>query len=232
VTQPALGIARTQVRVLTLRFDESDLAGLGTRHLAYGLLVTWAVGLGRYWDHPDPYLVQSLGLGSLLVMAGLGLLLFGLLWPLRPERWRLLHLYTFLSLTSLPALLYAIPVERFMSLELARTVNVGFLAMVAFWRVAMLGRYLSRWAGLSGWVLVCALLLPLALVVTLLTALNLERAVFDVMAGLRDDHTGSDAAYATLFGITFWSVMAAPALVLAYGVAVWRRWRRPRLPAS
>ena len=64
----APGLARTQLRILTLRFTRDDLEGLGTRHLVYGLLVTWAVGIGRYWDHPDPYMLQSLGLGSLAGM--------------------------------------------------------------------------------------------------------------------------------------------------------------------
>ena len=105
-------IARDQLRVLTLQFTRDDLAGLGPRHLVYGLAMTWAVGLGRYWDHPLPYAFQALGLGSPAVMAALGLLIYAVLWPLRPARWSLLHLYTFLSLTSLPALLYAIPVER------------------------------------------------------------------------------------------------------------------------
>ena len=217
---------------LTLRFTESDLSRLGPRHLAYGFLVTWVVGLGRYWDHPDPYLVQAIGVGSLLVMGGLGLLLYGLLWPLRPARWSLLHLYTFLSLTALPALLYAIPVERFLSLGTARSANVWLLATVALWRVAMLGRYLARRTDISGGLLFLALLLPLALVVLVLTALNLEQAVFNIMAGVREEEgTADDSAYQILFLISAASIMSAPVLLLAYGIAIWRRWR-PRREAA
>ncbi len=228
----SIGIVRAQVRVLSLRFDAADLARLDHRHLVYGLLVTWAVGLGRYWDHPDPYLVQALGVGSLLVMGALGLFLYGILWPLRPAGWSLMHLYTFLSLTALPALLYAIPVERFLSLGAARNANVWFLATVAIWRVAMLGRYLSQRTGLSGGVLVAALLLPLALVVVTLTILNLEQAVFSVMAGLREEEgTANDSAYGFLFLLSTGCFFASPLLLLVYGGAVWHRWRPARSAA-
>jgi hypothetical protein len=220
-------IARDQLRVLTLQFTRDDLAGLGPRHLVYGLAITWAVGLGRYWDHPLPYAFQALGLGSPAVMAALGLLIYAVLWPLRPARWSLLHLYTFLSLTSLPALLYAIPVERFLTLHEARMVNLWFLLAVASWRVAMLGRYLSRWAGLSSWQLGVALLLPISLVVTGLTHLNLEQAVIRVMAGIRQPGTSNDTAYLLIIAATVLFSKAAPALLLAYGFAVWRRWRTP-----
>ena len=55
----------------------------------------------------------------------------------------------FVTLTSLPALLYAIPVEKFMALEYAQTANVLFLAVVASWRVALLIVFLKRAAGLT-----------------------------------------------------------------------------------
>lgn len=225
-TRPTDSIARTQLRVLSLRFDRADLEQLGWRHLVYGLLVSWAAGLGRYWDHPDPYLIQAIGLGSLAVMFALVSFLYLVLLPLRPERWSFVHLLTFLSLTALPALLYAIPVERGMDLASARAVNAWFLGIVAVWRVAMLARYLSVWTGLSGSVLAAALLLPLALVVVALTMLNLEKAVFDVMAGLREDGSPGDVAYLVLFLLTTGSFVLSPILALLYGFAVWRRVKR------
>ena len=48
--------------------------------------------------------------------------------PLRPRNWSFIGVLIFVTLTSLPALLYAIPVEKFMSLENAQTANVIFLA--------------------------------------------------------------------------------------------------------
>jgi hypothetical protein len=218
--------------VLSFRLSADDLLHFDRRHLIYGLLVTWAVGLGRYWDHPDPYLVQSLGLGSLLVLGGLGLLLYIALLPLRPAGWSLLNLYTFLSLTALPAVLYAIPVERFLSAEAARSANFWFLAVVAIWRVSMLGRYLACRTDLSGGVLTAALLLPLALIVVILTLLNLEKAVFDFMGGVRDsERTPNDEAYELLFLLSFYSFLASPVLAITYGVAVWKRYQARRAAA-
>ncbi len=221
------GVAATQWRILSLRFTETDLERLDTRHLVFGLLATWAVGIGRYWDHPQPYLLQSLGLGSLAVMGCLAVFLYLILLPLKPERWSFVHLLTFVTLTALPAILYAIPVERFMSLADARAANVWALALVALWRVVALGRYLREWTDLSGPLLIASLLLPLALVVATLTLLNLEQAVFNIMSGLQEEGTASDSAYQLLFFLSMASYFASPFLVFVYGVAVWTR-RRDR----
>lgn len=221
-----IGILEAQWRVLSFRFTADDLDCLDGRHLVYGLLVTWAVGIGRYWDHPDPYLLQSFGLGSLPILLALALFLWAVLLPLRPANWSLVNLLTFLSLTALPALLYAVPVERFVSLSTASRLNVAFLATVAAWRVALLARYLARRTDLSHGLLVLALGLPLALVVAVLTMLNLEQAVFSVMAGLRDDEgTAADGAYHALFILSTFAVLASPLLLIAYGFAVVRRRR-------
>jgi hypothetical protein len=215
-TDRAIDVARLQARILSLRFSRADLFRLETRHLVFGLAVTWLVGLGRYWDH-------------LVILAVLGLVLWALILPLRPVHWSLAHLYAFLSLTALPGLLYAIPVERFMTLEAARTANVWFLAVVAAWRVLLLGLYLRRYGGLAIPMLAVALLLPVALIISALTFLNLEKAVFDLMSGLREDGTANDAAYAVLTALTLLSVAAAPILILSYAVAVYRGARARRL---
>src|SRR4029453_14039750 len=103
-------------------------------------------------------------------------LLWLLIWPLRPKAWSYYNVLTFVSLTSPPAILYAIPVEQLINLDTARTLNVWFLAIVASWRVALLIFYLKRHAQLRPFSIAIAALLPLTLIVTTLTALNLERA--------------------------------------------------------
>jgi len=223
IPDSTLGILSAQLRVLSLRFTAHDLARLGPRHLVYGLLVTWAVGIGRYWDHPHPYLLQSLGLGSLAVLCGLALLLYVLLLPLHPARWSLTNLVTFVSLAALPALLYAIPIERFLSLDHARAVNFWFLALVALWRVLLLGRYLGQWTDLSRSQLVAALLLPLALIIVVLTVLNLEQAVFEIMSSLHAEETAGDSAYAFLNLLSAVSILALPILATIYAFAIWNR---------
>lgn len=221
--QPVLA---TFVRVLTLRFRASDLEGLGRPHLVAGLVCTWLAGIGRFWDNPRASLLQTLGLGSVVYVFVLSAFLWLLIKPLRPERWSYVHLLTFVTLTAPPAFLYAVPVERWVSLSTARSVNVWFLAIVALWRVVIYGLYLRRWAGLRVLGLIPALLLPLCLVVTALSVLNLDHAVFDIMAGLRGPGTPDDDAYAVLILITLLSFYLVPVLLILYFVEIVRARRR------
>ena len=117
-------------------------------HLAFALVLVWLAGIGRYWDHPNPAPLQRLGLGSVVYVFALSLLLWLIARPLATAELRYVHLLSVVCLTAPLAFLYAIPVERFLTLEAARSVNVGFLAVVASWRVAIYTLYLRRWAGL------------------------------------------------------------------------------------
>lgn len=111
-----------------------------------------------------------------------------------------------------------------MSLENAQMANVWFLAIVAIWRVALLLRYLTKVAKLSGLCVVVATLLPLTLIVSLLAALNLEHVVFNLMAGLENhEKSANDSAYFVLLVITYFSVMASPILLVMYGWFVYKR---------
>src|SRR6185503_738699 len=107
--------------------------------------------------------------------------------PLRPRNWSYKNVLLFLTLTSPPALLYAIPVEKFMTLPNARTANVWFLALVALWRVALLIRFLLRTGGLSWGATIVATLLPITVIIFVIASLNLEHVVFSLMGGLRDE---------------------------------------------
>ena len=114
-----------------------------------------------------------------------------------------------------------------MTLEAAQTTNVWFLAVVALWRVALLVRYLNSVAGLSGGAIVVATLMPLTLIVSSLTALNLEHVVFRIMAGLEDhEKSANDMAYGILFLITFFSLYTFPFLLVAYLFLVFKIRRR------
>lgn len=203
--------------LLLFRPVDLDLDRYQSQYLGWGLLITWLAGVGRYWDHPSASLPQYMGLGSIAYVFVLALLIWGVAAPLKPKRWTYVHVLVFVMMTSLPALLYAIPVERFMSLPSAQLTNMLFLAIVAAWRVAMLLRFLITSAGLSAAATFVAGLLPLALIVTLLTFLNLERAVFDIMGGLREQ-TQYDAAYGVLVMITVVAWLASPVLLIAYAV--------------
>ena len=192
-------------------------------YLAFGICFSWLCGIGRYWDNPRAELWQYLGLGSVAYIFSLALILWLLIYPLKPQHWSYKSVLLFVSMTSPPAILYAIPVERFMELGAAQTANVWFLAVVATWRVALLVRYLSTVAGLSGGAIVIATLLPLTLIVSSLTALNLEHVVFKIMAGLEDhEKSANDMAYGILFLITYFSVFTFPLLLVGYLLLIFK----------
>ena len=220
-------ILRTTGKVLSLRFSKSDL-DFSWSTLIFGLLCTWLVGIGRYWDHPDPHLLQRLGVGSLIYVVALSLVLWILLLPLRLTDLSYRHLLTLITLTSPPAILYATPVERFLPLETAQSVNAWFLGIVALWRVSIYLRYLLVHLKAPPGTAFVAGFLPLCGIVFALTVLNLEKAVFEIMAGMEPTPgTSNDAAYASLFMLSFLSLYAAPVLLICYFATIGIRWRLP-----
>lgn len=210
-------IISDELKLLTFQSFKLDTSILNW-YLVFGIGFTWLCGIGRYWDSPKADLWQYLGLGSVIYIFVLALILWLIILPLKPKNWRYKNVLLFVSLTAPPAILYAIPVERFMSLESAQRANVWFLAIVATWRVALLLKYLMSVAGLSGLRVLVATLLPLTLIVSVLTALNLEHVVFKLMAGLEDhERSANDTVYSMLVLITFFSVIASPILLGIYG---------------
>ena len=209
-------IFRTVARLLTFRLTQKEFLELGGRHLVFGLVCAWLAGMGRYWDDPGAHLLQRLGAGSVIYVFALSFFLWLLIWPLRPQNWSYRNAVTFVSLVAPPAILYAIPVERWFTLGAATSINILFLAVVATWRVALLVFYLGRYARLEPLAVGIAALLPLTVIVVTLTALNLERAVFEVMAGIGRDPTANDGAYAVLFLLSALSFLSFLPLLLGY----------------
>jgi hypothetical protein len=210
-------IVADELRLLSFRRPSAAIADHWRAYLAFGLFFTWLAGIGRYWDNPRAFLWQYLGLGSVAYVFCLALVIWLLILPLKPRHWTYWNVLVFITLTAPPALLYAIPVEQFMSLPAAQSTNVWFLAIVAAWRVALFFVFLRRVAGLTGVAIVVATLLPLVLIVVALTALNLEHVVFAIMSGTRpEDRSANDASYFVVVAIAFFSMFAAPFLLIAY----------------
>jgi hypothetical protein len=90
--------------------------------------------------------------------------------------------------------------------------------------------YIARLGQLSIAARVIATLLPLTLIVTTLTALNLDRVVFDIMGGLGQSGTADDRAYGVLFLLSALSVLAFIPLLACYGILVLRAHKKPRQP--
>src|SRR5512134_2839207 len=132
------------LRVLSFRRPSPAIGPHWKAYLAFGLLFTWLAGVGRYWDNPRALAWQQLGLGSLAYVFCLAFVLWVLLLPLRPKLWSYKNVLIFITLTAPPAVLYAIPVERFMSLAAAQAANAWFLGVVATWRVALLFWFLRQ----------------------------------------------------------------------------------------
>ena len=125
---------RTQLAFLAFRPIQISPQQDFWRWLIFVMIVTWLAGVGRYWDHPAAELWQHIGIGSLAYIFCLSVLLYLVVRPLRPSNWTFQGVLIFVGLTSLPALLYAIPVERVIDLKAAQSINAWFLGIVAIWR--------------------------------------------------------------------------------------------------
>ena len=211
-------------RLLSFSITREEMMNFSKRDLYLGIFITWIVGIGRYWDDPGAKLLQHLGIGSVVYIFVLSFFVWLLFKPFRIKDWSYTNLLTFVSLTSLPAILYAIPVERFLSMDLSAKINAYFLLVVAVWRVALLFFYLRRYANTTRIETGVATLLPLTAIVSSLTALNLESAVFNIMGGIREK-TSNDSAYAILNLLTFLSILLVGPLLISYAVIIYKKYK-------
>ena len=220
---PFKKIFHEQITLLTFESFKPNLLEFKKHYITFGLVTAWLAGIGRYWDNPKAEVWQYLGLGSVVYCFFLAAIIYLIIYPLKPNNWSYSNVLIFVSLTSLPAFIYAIPVEKFTSLETAQSLNVLFLAIVALWRVMLFVLYLKRSAGLNGSQIFVAALLPIVFIINILTVLNLEHAVFKIMAGLRgNEPTGNDSAYKILILITLLSYILLPILVAMYGWFIYK----------
>jgi hypothetical protein len=216
----------TIFRLLTFRITREEILNFTLqRHFLVGLIGTWIVGMGRYWDDPGAKLLQHIGLGSVIYIFVLAAFIWLIVKPYVVDDWTYPTVLTFISLTSFPAIFYAIPVERFMSIESANTANVWFLAIVALWRLCMLYYFIRTFTRLGHGDTLTATFLPMGLIITALTYLNLQRAVFDVMGGVRNA-TPHDSAYVVLLLLTLVSIVITPILLIAYGIGIYFRYKK------
>jgi hypothetical protein len=212
----------TVVKLLSFKLTREEMLSFNKSHLVVGILGTWIVGMGRYWDDSRASLLQHLGLGSVIYIFVLALFIWLIVKPYRVESWNYFTVLTFIGLTSFPAIFYAIPVEKFVSIKTANTVNVWFLAVVAAWRLALLYFFLKRFTGLKAGSILTITLMPICLIITTLTILNLHRVVFNIMGGIRNP-TPHDGAYGVLIFLTGISAILTLPLLISYGVGIYYR---------
>jgi hypothetical protein len=223
-----MNVFDTIIRLLTFKLTREEMLQFNTKHFIAGLIGTWVVGMGRYWDDHGASLLQHLGLGSVIYIFALSLFIWLLLIPYKVDQWRYSIVLTFVALTSFPAVFYAIPVERFFTIETANTMNVWFLAIVAAWRLCLLFYFLKAFTKLSTGSVLTVTLMPICLIITTLTALNLHRVVFDIMGGRRNP-TPHDGAYNVLIFLTVVSAILTLPLLTSYAVGMYNRRKKMKL---
>lgn len=216
-----LQVIKDSFDLLTFRITREAMLNFGWQHFIYGLIWTWLVGMGRYWDNPRAEILQHLGLGSIAYIFFLSFLLFIFLLPLRVKNLSYFRILTFVSLVSPPAILYAIPVEKFFSFSAANELNAWFLFFVASWRIALLIFVLQRLFEMKGIAIFSATLLPITLIVFCLVALNLEKAVFLAMIG----GSVNDDAYFVLYLISVFSFLFLPITIICYIASLFKVWK-------
>ncbi|MDR6783919.1 hypothetical protein ABIE26_002692 [Pedobacter africanus] len=217
-----MNLFKTIIRLLSFKLTREEMLNFNKTHFIAGLIGTWIVGMGRYWDDGGASLLQHLGLGSVIYIFVLAAFIWVILIPFRVKNWSYFTVLTFISLTSFPAIFYAIPVERFFSMPSANAMNVWFLAIVATWRLSLLYYFLKHFTRLSIGNILTVTLMPICLIISTLTVLNLHRVVFAIMGGVRNP-SPHDASYMILMLLTGLSMILTVPLLIAYGVGIHRR---------
>lgn len=208
------------VKLLTFKLRRNEMRGFNNKHLIAGILGTWVVGMGRYWDDTKANLLQHLGLGSVIYIFVLSAFIWLILLPYKIDKWSYKIVLTFIALTSFPAIFYAIPVERFFSISTANSMNVWFLAIVAIWRLCLLFYFLKHFTQLSTGNIVTVTFMPICLIISVLTILNLHNVVFEIMGGIRNP-SPHDSSYLVLMMLTGLSMILAIPLLIAYCVGIY-----------
>ena len=219
-----MSVIKTIIRLLTFKLSRDEMMQFNRKYFIAGLIGTWIVGMGRYWDDKGASLLQHLGLGSVIYIFVLAAFIWLIIKPFFVKNWSYFTVVTFISLTSFPALLYAIPVEKFVSINIANNLNVWFLAIVAVWRLILLFNFLKRFTRLSYGNIIVVTLMPICLIITTLTILNLHRVVFNIMGGIRDpsSHEGS---YLVLMFLTVISAILSIPLMVLYSIGVYNSYK-------
>lgn len=208
---------RDEWRVLTFRRPGSELRTHRSAYLILGLFMTWLVGIGRYWDHPDARWWQYLGLGSVLYVFLLAAFIWLAVWPLGPKNWSYSNVLLFLTMTSAPAFLYAIPVEMFLEPIPARDANTWALTLVALWRVALYAVFLRRVGGLDRATTTVGTFFPIFIILLIINVFNLQKTLLSIMRGDRDGIVDPhDGELATIGGLFVWAMIFLPGFFIVY----------------
>jgi hypothetical protein len=208
---------------------KGDVAKHWRTYLAIGAGLTWIVGLGRYWDNESAPLLLRSGITSLLYAVVLSGFIWLLVLGLKPERWSYRNVLLMVTMTALPGLIYAIPVEMFMDAQSASATNMIFLAIVAVWRMALYYTFLKRVSKLPAYPLLVAWLLPPAIIVAALGVYGALYAIAAGMGGVRDEADPNLASMEAIALVGLASWICLPILIPAYAFFALTRNRRSKV---
>ena len=217
-----MGLFKTLIKLLTFKMTREEMLAFNMKQFYLGLAGTWIVGMGRYWDDTGANWMQHLGLGSVIYIFVLALFIWLIMLPFKIKNWSYFTVVTFIGLTSFPAIFYAIPVEKFLSIETSNTINVWFLAIVAAWRLGLLYYFLKHFTKLSRGNIITVTLMPICVIISVLTVLNLHRVVFNIMGGRRNP-TPHDSSYFVLMLLTGLSLLLSVPLLISYGFGIYNQ---------
>jgi hypothetical protein len=204
-------------RVLTFRTTAEDVAKWCYWELGLGLICTWLVGIGRWWDDPrDLPLPVTLGLGSIAYVWIFTFVMWVLIHPIVDNPPTILQVLTFVCFVSPPAALYAIPVEHWTGMETAIQLNLAFLFIVAVYRVSLLIRFFVVAIKMSIGKALLTTFLPISIAIVSIAVMNMMIKIIEFMGGVREEASRRTSMEQFVVIIRDICVVAAPILILCY----------------
>jgi hypothetical protein len=226
---PLKDILVTTGRMLIFLPARPDLRNHGALYMGAALLFSWLAGIGRYWDRTDAEWWQYLGLGSVGYIFVLATFLWLVIWPLGAQNWRFVNVLVFLGLTAPIGFLYAIPFQKFMSMDAAQLANVWLLSTISVWRVLLLFRFLQTAGRLPPFASIIGTLVPITVIVVFLAVLNLEKSIAMGMGGIEEPPASPEDGLVDVFlNLGVLAIFSAIPLLLMYGACIWFRQKAAR----
>jgi hypothetical protein len=194
-----------------------------------GFVFVIVAGLAREYDgedllHQPWHLLIPLG-ASLATSAVLYVLVRGIAWAHGaqdpPPLGGYLDFLGLYWLTAPLALVYAVPVERFMSAADATRANLWLLGLVALWRVVLMARVVSVLYRIGFFTAMFIVMLFGDTVAVILLSMT-ELPIVAIMGGIRLSESES-ALYSTVMLLRVLTVLSWPVWLIGAGVAVFRQ---------
>lgn len=203
-------------RILTFRATCGDIENDVWPLLLIGVLLTWAVGFGRWWDDPRelPYFAR-MGFGSVLYVFVLSGLLWVISYPLAKEKVGYADFAAFVAATSVPGFVYALPIEAISASSTASFYNIAALVFVSAYRVSLLLWFLSKILDMKHWRATVCAFLPISGITFFISLADFGDKIVNMMGGFRGN-VSQTASQAVVLWIGYVSFCAAPILLIAY----------------